>query len=175
MRNYSLCRRAAIVRYRLRSTMFMSKTQHLAASIFVAVLSLAACHRDAPAVKMGTYRAVLQVPGGELPFGLELVSQGSATVGYLVNGKERLRLSEVAIDGAHLTIRMPGYETRLDADAAGGQLHGEIYLDKLGGRDQHIPLTATLGEEYRFFANPAANNPDVSGRWAVTLVDDHGA
>ncbi len=62
--------------------MFTLKTQHLAASIFVAVLSLAGCHREAPAVKMGTYRVVLQVPGGELPFGLELRSrdpQPSAT------------------------------------------------------------------------------------------------
>ena len=155
--------------------MFTIKTQHLAASIFVAVLGLAACHREAPAVKMGTYRVVLQVPGGELPFGLELVSQGAATVGYLVNGKERLLLNEVKIDGTHLEIRMPGYETRLTADAVGDQLHGEVYLDKLGGKDQHIPLKATLGEGYRFFANPAGNHADMSGRWAVTLVDDSGA
>ncbi len=75
---------------------------------------------------MGTYRVVLQVPGGELPFGLELESQGATTVGYLVNGKERLMLDEVKIDGTHLEIRMPGYETRLIADAAGDQLHGEV-------------------------------------------------
>jgi peroxiredoxin len=155
--------------------MFTMKTQHLAASIFVAVLSLAGCHREAAAVKMGTYRVVLQVPGGELPFGLELESQGAATVGYLVNGKERLLLNEVKIDGAHLEIRMPGYETRLTADAAGDQLHGEVYLDKLGGKDQHIPLTATWGVGYRFFANSAGNHADMSGRWAVTLVDDSGA
>ncbi len=101
--------------------------------------------------------------------------QGSATVGYLVNGKERLRLSEVKIDGKHLEIRMPGYETRLTADAAGDQLHGEVYLDKLGGKDQHIPLQATWGEGFRFFANPASTYADVAGRWAVTLVDDSGA
>src|ERR1700685_3580315 len=129
--------------------MFTMKTQHLAASIFVAVLSLAGCHREAAGVKMGPYRVVLQVPGGELPFGLELESQGAATVGYLVNGKERLLLNEVKIGGAHLEIRMPGYETRLTADAAGDQLHGEIFLDKLGGKDQHIPLKATWGVGYR--------------------------
>jgi len=158
------------------------KTQLLAASLFMAVLGQTACHRGnvasgaaTPAVKMGTYRAVLQVPGGELPFGMELASDGSATVGYLVNGKERVRLSEVKIDGSHLDIRMPGYETRLEADAVGDQLHGEIYLDKLGGKDQHIPLQATLGEGYRFFATAASNSADVSGRWAVTLVDDAGA
>ena len=150
-------------------------TQRLSASICIVVLGLAACHRDAPAVKMGTYRVVLQVPGGELPFVLELVKQGSATVGYLVNGKERLQLSEVKIDGSQLDIRMPGYETRLTAKAVGDQLQGEIYLDKLGGKDQHIPLHATLGEGYRFFAVSTRDGADVSGRWAVTLVDDSGA
>jgi thiol-disulfide isomerase/thioredoxin len=155
--------------------MFAITTQRLAASIFIAVLGLAACHRDAAAVKMGTYRVVLQVPGGELPFALELSSQGSGTAGYLVNGKERVQLSEVVIDGSHLSIRMPGYETRLTANAVGNQLQGEIFLDKLGGKDQHIPLRATLGEGYRFFASPTRDSADVAGRWAVTLVDDSGA
>src|SRR5271167_1594875 len=120
--------------------MISINTRRLAAAIFMTGLSVAACHREAPSVKLGTYRAVLQVPGGELPFGLELAKEESATVGYLLNGKERLRLSEVKIDGTHLEVRMPGYETRLSADAAGDQLHGELYLDKLGGKDQHIPL-----------------------------------
>ena len=155
--------------------MFAITTQRLAASIFIAVLGLAACHRDAAAVKMGTYRVVLQVPGGELPFALELSRQESGTAGYLVNGKERVQLSEVVIDGSHLSIRMPGYETRLTANAVGNQLQGEIFLDKLGGKDQHIPLRATLGEGYRFFASPTRDSADVAGRWAVTLVDDSGA
>jgi thiol-disulfide isomerase/thioredoxin len=155
--------------------MISINTQRLTAAILMAALSVAACQREAPSVKLGTYRAVLQVPGGELPFGLTLAKEGSETVGYLLNGKERLRLSEVKIDGTRLEIRMPGYETRLSADAVGDQLQGEVYLDKLGGKDQHIPLRATLGEGFRFFANPAGNNADMSGRWAVTLVDDSGA
>src|SRR5271167_4078681 len=76
---------------------------------------LVACHRgappgdtaagvptpdeSAPAVQMGVYRAVLALPAGELPFGLELTRDGAATVGYLLNGKERVRLDEVAVTG----------------------------------------------------------------------------
>jgi thiol-disulfide isomerase/thioredoxin len=155
---------------------------------FITLLTLAACQRGpaqsagtaapvpptAAGVKLGTYRAVLQLPGGELPFGLELVQDGDATVGYLVNGQERVKLNDVKIDGSHLEIRMPGYETRLTADAAGDQLSGEVYLDKLGGKDQHIPLRAALGEQYRFFAAPASGKTDLSGRWAVKFVDDKG-
>jgi thiol-disulfide isomerase/thioredoxin len=126
-------------------------------------------------VKLGIYRAVLTLPNGELPFGLELVKEGSATVGYLLNGKERLKLSEVKINGSHLEIAMPGYENRLTADASGGQLSGEVVLDKLNAKNQHVPLKAQLGQTYRFFESSASDNADVSGRWAVTFVEKEGA
>jgi thiol-disulfide isomerase/thioredoxin len=152
-------------------------------AVALSALALGACQKTpeaaAPGVKVGTYRVVLQTPGGELPFGLELAQEG--TSGYLLNGKERVSLSEIKIDGPHLEIRMPGYETRLTADAVGDQLTGEIFLDKLGGKDQHIPLRATLGQNYRFFPSAANAGPtpanagaDLSGRWAVNLTDDDG-
>jgi thiol-disulfide isomerase/thioredoxin len=148
-------------------------------ALAAAACAMAACQREAPhdnatAVKLGTYRAVLTLPSGELPFGLELVKEGAADVGYLLNGKERLKLSEVKISGSHLEIAMPGYENRLSADADGEQLSGEVFLDKLGGKNQHIPLHAQWGQNYRFFATPAGDNADVSGRWAVNFVEDAG-
>jgi thiol-disulfide isomerase/thioredoxin len=149
-----------------------------------AALALTACHQgDAPAaaappgndVKMGTYRVVLQTPGGDLPFGLDLKQQDSHVVGYLVNGEERLLLSEVKIAGSHLEISMPGYENVLRADAVGNELQGEIFLVKPNGKNQHVPLHATLGETYRFFERSVGTNADVSGRWAVKFIDDNGA
>jgi peroxiredoxin len=149
-----------------------------------AALALTACRQgDAPAaasasgndVKMGTYRVVLQTPGGELPFGLELKQQDSHPVGYLINGPERLLLSDVKITGSHLEIAMPGYENVLKADAVGNELNGEIFLVKPNDKNQHVPLHATLGETYRFFDHPVSDNADVSGRWAVKFIDDSGA
>jgi peroxiredoxin len=171
--------------------MFTAKTMRLSLWIVIPLLTLAGCHRG-PAqseastntssgasagagVKLGSYRVVLQTPGGELPFGLDLVRQDSEVVGYLVNGQERLLLSEVKITGPHLEIRMPGYENVLTADASGDQLQGEIFLVKLGGKNQHVPLRATLGESYRFFAHSETDNADLSGRWAVNFIDDKGA
>jgi peroxiredoxin len=143
-------------------------------------LSVSACHRDTaqsesqPALRMGTYRAVLTLPGGELPFGLDLEPAGAATVGYLVNGKERVKLDEVTVSGAHLDIRMPGYENRLIADAKDDELRGEVVLDKLGAKQQHIPLHAQRGREFRFFESAAPDNADVSGRWAVSFTEEGG-
>src|SRR5579863_458056 len=151
------------------------------------VLGLSGCHRDAPRsaaaavagtgaadVPMGLYRAVLTLPGGELPVGLDLEREGTATVGYLQNGPERLKLDEVTVAGSHLDIRMPGYENRLIADAKGDALEGEVILVKLGGKEQHIPLHARRGATYRFFPSAATDNADVSGRWAVTFTDESG-
>src|SRR5260221_1085494 len=109
-------------------------------------------------VKLGTYRVVLQTPGGELPFGLELKQTGSGLVGYLINGQERLLLSDVKITGSHLEIRMPGYENLLTTDAAGNELQGEVFLVKPNGKNQHVPLRATLGDSYRFFAKAASGD-----------------
>jgi thiol-disulfide isomerase/thioredoxin len=169
------------------------KSAPWALSMVLSLVTLAGCHRGTPqsgaagadaapslasqstGVKLGSYRAVLKTPGGELPFGLDLVQKDSGVVGYLVNGQERLLLSEVKIDGSHLEIRMPGYENVLTADAMGDHLRGEIFLVKLGGKNQHVPLEATLGENYRFFASPATDNADLSGRWAVTFTEEGGA
>jgi thiol-disulfide isomerase/thioredoxin len=137
------------------------------------LLALAASNAAAaPAgVPLGLYRVVLTLPGGELPFGLELKREGASTVGYLLNARERIRLSEVSISGTHVEIRMPGFMNRIIADAAESQLHGELERSRPGAQLQHIPLNATLGERYRFFPEPAANVADVAGRWAVLFVD----
>jgi peroxiredoxin len=125
-------------------------------------------------VKMGTYRVVLKLPGGDLPFGMALAQEEGATVAYLINGPEHQKVSEVTVKGSHLEILMPGYENKLSADAAGDGLKGEIVLSKLGGKEkeQHVPMEAKLGPEYRFEATPATDNADVSGRWAMTFVED---
>jgi thiol-disulfide isomerase/thioredoxin len=141
-------------------------------------LGAAACNAvqadTAPAPRMGWYRAVLVLPAGELPFGLDLERDGTRTVGYLVNGKERVKLDEVTVSGPHIEIRMPGYENRLSADASGDQLTGEVVLSKSGAKEQHIALHAERGRHYRFFDKPASGNADVSGRWSVKFTDDDG-
>ncbi|MEP6548590.1 MAG: TlpA disulfide reductase family protein [Gammaproteobacteria bacterium] len=159
-----------------------STSSFLALALGAAVLGavLSACHREsaqgdsASGVKMGTYRAVLTLPGGELPFGFTLEPDGAKTVAYLVNGKERVPLNEVTVSGSHLEIRMPGYENRLSVDAKGDRLVGEVVLSKPGGKQQHIALHAQRGQHFRFFEKSAGDNADVSGRWAVKFTDDDG-
>lgn len=46
-------------------------------------------------IEPGTYRAELQLPGGKLPFGLDLERGQSGWSGHLIDGPERLPLNEV--------------------------------------------------------------------------------
>ncbi len=145
--------------------------------MLVALLAvLAACSesRSPAAPWAGSYRAVLTLPGGELPFGLELAEESGKPVATLVNGAERIRVTEVAVQDSVVTMSMPGYNNQIVARYADGALSGTLTMVKTGGRNQAIPLTATRGQNYRFFAEPLPPGGDVDGRWATTFTDDDG-
>lgn len=156
----------------------------LAAAAWVAAWALAACSGGGPAgepqeaaagpIRLGTWRATLQLPGGELPFGLEIAREGERYVAFLVNGAERVRVPEVTVADGRLEMRMPGLENTLSARIAGGTLAGEVVLVKRDGRNQVIPFAARHGASHRFVARPLTDNADLSGRWSVTFTEESG-
>ena len=139
----------------------------------IALLLLLSCGEQAR-IEPGLYRAVLTVPGGELPFGLELKQEQPALVGYLINGAERVRIPDVKVDGRRIEMTMPGYGNRLSAQLKRGRLEGEVVLVKRGLKEQRLPFTAERDLHYRFFREPPTDNADVGGRWSVTFTDSEG-
>lgn len=135
---------------------------------------LFACAKRPSAPQVGHYRAVLELPGGEAPFGLEVAQEGEAYVLYLMNGAERTRVSNVNVANGEIAAVFPGYENHLRAQVQREGLSGTVTLIKAGGKEQVIPFKARFGETHRFFAEGSSDNADVSGRWAVTLTDDQG-
>lgn len=142
-------------------------------SLLVAA-SIAACGSRSRELEPGSYRAVLELPGGELPFGLDVAKEESGLVLYLVNGEERVRVAEVTAAEGRLSASMPGYENTLTAEIRGGRLQGEVSLLRAGGERQVLPFRARAGQAWRFFEEPATDNADVSGRWSVTFTSDDG-
>jgi peroxiredoxin len=134
-------------------------------------LALGACARVSSPT-LGTYRAVLDLPGGEAPFGLDVVEEEGKLVLYLVNGDERTRVTDVRVHEKELTARFPGYENFLRARLFRKRMEGEVVLIKTGGKQQVIPFRARHGQAWRFFEKSTTDNADVSGRWAVTLIED---
>jgi peroxiredoxin len=136
--------------------------------------ALLACAR-ANGPPFGAYRAVVQVDGGDLPFGLELVQEGGAVVAYLVNGPERVRATEVRLDGNTLAIQMPGYQQRIDATWRDGRFEGTLRLLRPRAVYRDLRFVAMPGEDWRFFPRPDAAPMDFSGRWALTYTSEDGS
>lgn len=154
----------------------MPRTPLARPSVFAAAALLAlpgACGLPG-SVELGTYRAVLALPGGDAPFGLELKEESGAPVAYLINGSERVRVPEVKIRGRRVEMTMPAFGNRLTATRTATGLKGEVVLVKHGGKEQVIPLVAELGATFRFFEDPSTDNADVSGRWSATFNDPDG-
>jgi len=154
-----------------------ARMARLAAS-FTLLLLVAAlttgCGSRSRELEPGPYRAILELPGGELPFGLDVAKEEAGVVLYLVNGEERVRVTDVTVAEGRLTATMPGYENTLTAEVRGGKLTGEVSLLRAGGDRQVLPFRAEAGKAWQFFESPATDNADVAGRWAVTFTSDQG-
>jgi thiol-disulfide isomerase/thioredoxin len=144
------------------------------ATLLTMAALITACGSRSRELEPGTYRAILELPGGELPFGLDVAQEEEGVVLYLVNGEERVRVTDVAVAEGRLTATMPGYENTLTAEIRGGQLTGEVSLLRAGGERQVLPLRAEAGKTWRFLETPATDNADVAGRWSVTFTSDQG-
>ncbi len=149
----------------------------------VLAMGLAACGPQAPApLSPGVFRATLETPGGELPFGLEIGEEktqgadGEHThpVLFLTNGPERVRVPEVKIADGTLTAEMPGYENTLTVQEKDGILTGTVKILRKHGEWKTLALHGKRGETQRFFAQADAKPAEVAGRWAVVFTDDQG-
>ncbi len=92
----------------------------------------------------------------------------------LVNGEERVRVTEVTVADGKLTATVPGNGNTLTARIEGDDLEGEVSLAVPGGERQVLPFKAEHGQAWRFFEEPLTDNADVSGYWTVTFTDDTG-
>jgi peroxiredoxin len=149
------------------------RAARITASLLALVAALGACSRiETP--PLGTFRAVVSTEGGDLPFGLELANEDGKPVAYLINGPERVRSTDVQLDGNKLTVKMPGYQNRIEATYQDGRFEGTLFLLRPRGVVKELRLVAMPGEGWRFFPQPDAAPMDFSGRWALTYLDDEG-
>ena len=146
----------------------------LGTTLLLIAIGIAACNPRIDAPQLGLYRAVLRLPGGDAPFGLEIAQEQQHYVLYLINGAERTRVSNVRVADGEITALFPGYENSLRATMRRDRLEGSVTLIKAGGKEQVIPFVATLGDTYRFHAEATTDNADVDGTWDATFTNDKG-
>ena len=142
-------------------------------------MGLLACSQQAdPAtVEPGQYRAVLQTPGGELPFGLDIQpaanKPGMYTV-FAINGTERLPLDSARVDGDSLRISAGLFESELVAKVDGKTLRGQWRRHRTPDEVVTLPFEATAGYAYRFAKDRQTPSANLSGTWAANFNDTTG-
>lgn len=122
----------------------------------------------------GIWRVEFVVPGGMLPVSLELSRTADGLTAAFINGPERVSVPRAIEQGHRLELEFPAFNNRLVGEWNGRTLDGTLTLIKRGGVVQEIPFRARPGVEYRFVPRQSGAQADVSGRWAVTFVDDDG-
>jgi len=141
--------------------------------LLVLLIMLNACSPDSTpqvdGLRVGPWRAVLQLPGGELPFGMSVSARDGKPVVTLINGDNRVEVTEITIKDDTVAMLMPGFENRIDARIDEGVITGTLTMVKAGGKLQTIPLVATQGQAWRFFEQPTPSSDSIAGRWAITF------
>jgi hypothetical protein len=96
-------------------------------AVLAATAWITGCDARLDEPRLGLYRAVLELPGGEAPFGLEIAREQGRYVLYLSNGEERTRIDDVQLEERELIARLSGVDTpqakdtpRPDADLHAG-------------------------------------------------------
>jgi peroxiredoxin len=140
----------------------------LAVLAVIAAVSVVLIARQRAASPYGVWRVALTHPGGEVPFGLEVVEEGGKPVAYLLNPPERLKVESTTLDGKTLTIAFPSYGSKIVVTiGSDGKLSGSADLVRRTG-----PVKLALSGSkaaWRFFESPAKPAGDLSGKWQVTL------
>jgi len=132
------------------------------------------CAQGYAAVQLGVWRAWLDSPGGQLPFGLELTEDGDGLGAVIVNGRERIELDDARVDGDEVVIAIPHYDgqIRCTPGDGGATLTGAWTRTARDGSTIEMPFHAEFGALHRF---PGARGPEegfgIDGRWRVTMAE----
>ncbi len=129
-----------------------------------------------PALRSGSWRAWLDCPGGELPFGIELHRASDGWRAEIVNGGERITVPRVEWRGSRLVFDIDHYDSTIVAklSADGARLDGEWQKASRAGKTSRLPFHATVGAAARFSVTAmtsAAALAKIHGRWSVRFAD----
>ncbi|MGH7528097.1 MAG: TlpA disulfide reductase family protein [Gemmatimonadales bacterium] len=116
----------------------------------------------------GPWRAVLDLAGGELRFGIAVERSGTAWRGRLCNGTRCDPLSAVRLEGDSVHLEIADYAATISAALRGDSLTG-VYRNVGNRGPRTIPFRAARGQWTRT-GGPA----ELIGSWDATFLQDLG-
>ncbi|HZX74945.1 MAG TPA: TlpA disulfide reductase family protein, partial [Cyclobacteriaceae bacterium] len=133
-------------------------------------LILLSCSQKPAEVKAGTWRAILEIQGQQLPFNFDVEKDSNQYVVYIKNAAERIKLDEVSLFGDSVKIVMNVYDAEIRAKIGEGSLTGIFY--KNYDATYKVPFTAAFGEDFRFEKTGVAPTVDFTGKYDVQLITE---
>jgi len=127
----------------------------------------------APAEELqtGPWRAWLESPGGELPFGLEIERAAGQLSATIVNGEERIAIPSTTVEAREIVFDFPHYDSAIRARISplGMSLKGEWRKRSGADRWTVMPFRAEAGDSPRFrpIEEVRIMTQAVQGRFAV--------
>lgn len=147
--------------------------------VVVLLAFLPACRQTpAPDPVEGPWRAWLESPGGELPFGIEIGREGERLTAVIVNGDERIPVERVEKNVRILELGIDHYDAMIQAqiNEGGRALDGLWSKTVAGGEQARLVFHARAGKQPRFETIPTASSVDDAGgfhgRWTVQFESE---
>lgn len=130
-------------------------------------------------IREGPWRAWLDSPGGELPFGLDLQNDKGAWRAWFINGRDKSEVPIVEVRGEDVVLSIPHYDSTIRAKISDGGAKLDGKWKKRGRNDKwvELPFHATAGANSRFPRKmmDAESANRLSGRWSLRFARDSEA
>jgi peroxiredoxin len=140
--------------------------------LIVALLILGNVAFSQVILQTGIWRGALQTSSGnELPFNFMVTDTISGQYITIMNGDERLKVTNIKAEGDSVFIKMPLFDSefklKLTVDSLSGKWikHG-AYTDAI------LPFTAKANRAWRFFKEPEKTRLNVTGRWSAAFGEN---
>jgi thiol-disulfide isomerase/thioredoxin len=135
--------------------------------ILIACLALACAKKEIKPT--GTWRAVVEMQGQELPFTFDVMQDGGRYTALVHNAEEVLLLDEVSVVGDTLVMVMHIFDSQIRAKIEGETMNG--WFVKNYAPEATLPFTAEKNKNYRYATTQKATT-NLSGKYTVTFTTE---
>jgi thiol-disulfide isomerase/thioredoxin len=147
----------------------MMKKTSMISSIILLLMSLSAYSDD---LSTGPWRFELKADYGTVPFIINIQKEKDSFKGILKNGKETIPLTDIEVSKEKINIPLQTYEMSLEMKLPkDGMMSGFLVRHNKNPKIK-TPVIAIHGEAERFPEEKAKPKIDLTGKWAVTLLDE---
>lgn len=138
--------------------------------IAVVISSCSSKKSESPKLKEGIWRAQLTLDsanGVYLPFNFEVKHKDTGYVFTIINGEERIEVTEIATKDKAFVFQPPVFDSQVIGDFSEEEMNG-LWLNYARREKYIIDFYAQYGQAFRF-KEKCETNKNISGRWKVVF------